>query len=624
MKGARLGSGSPDWENPAVLGINKRSSHAPLRSFRSLAASLAPLRPGVHSAASPQEGDALVQQRTAVSESLSARGVTGGGEWGVRCLSGCEWEFQLFQNPALVHEDFPTPSYDTSGWGKIPVPSNWECSGHGTPIYTNFVYPIPLEPPFVPLDDNPTGCYRHTFVLAEEDLPPEGRAFLQFDGVDSAFYAWLNGSLVGFSKDSRTTAEFDVTHLLAPPGRPNTLAVQVLRWSDATYLEDQDMWRLSGIHRDVRLLLKPPTHITDFTVRTPLAFEYGSNSSSDGGGAGGDHAGGVLCGARLELEVLVAGPSAEELKGCSIVVHLVDGQGRPACQGAPPSVRVTPGRWYGADAAGQPSRQAAGAGGAARLSLDVFALFGGSPPQLWSAEQPALYGMVLELRHATLGALEYESCQVGFRQTEVRNARLLHNGQPIMLRGVNRHEWDHRLGKVLSEAHMVRDILLMKQHSFNALRCSHYPNHVRWYELCAQYGLYVIDEANLETHGFDPTFQDNQANPTNSPAWAAAILDRAVSMYGRDKNNAAIIAWSLGNEAGYGPAHLAMAGYLRASDPSRIIHYEGGGSRTAATDIIPPMYARPSQLQALTALVDAGQEARPIMLCEYAHSMGNR
>ncbi|KAG2489983.1 hypothetical protein HYH03_011612 [Edaphochlamys debaryana] len=627
MRGARAGHAVPDWENPALLGINKRQAHAPLRSFRDLGAAAVAFRPNIAGTACSglRLTDAAAQQQTATAASLASTGAARVSNAGVRKLSGCQWSFKLFPGPSAVPEDFPQPAFATEEWCQIPVPMSIELAGHGTPIYTNFVYPIPLDPPFVP-DANPTACYRHAFTLSDQDVKPGERVFLQFEGVDCVFYAWLNGALLGFAKDSRATVEFEATPHLAPPGQLNTLAVQVLRWSDATYLEDQDMWRLSGIHRDVQILIKPAVHITDFTVRTPLTFEYG------GDGLGGVP--GVLRAARLEVDVLLAGPSVEELGACSVVFHVLDEQGKPAHPGPPPEVAVTPGRWYGNDTAGQPSRAAAGVGGTARLAVDAGAVLGagagggaggggGALPLLWSAEEPHLYTLVLELRREGHGAVEFESCQLGFRQTEVRQARLLHNGRPVMLRGVNRHEWDERTGKALSEAHMVRDILLMKQHSFNAVRCSHYPNAGRWYELCAYYGLYVIDEANLETHGFDPFFIDNQANPANHPAWASAMLDRAINMYGRDKNHPAVIMWSLGNEAGYGPAHSAMAAYLRARDPSRIIHYEGGGSRTPATDIVPPMYARPQQIQALTALVDRGEESRPVMLCEYSHSMGN-
>ncbi|GIL52349.1 hypothetical protein Vafri_8240 [Volvox africanus] len=634
MWGARANTAVPDWENPVVLGINKRISHTPLRSFRDLESAVVFFRPHVPStnATAQLVTEEVTQQYAATSQVLTLHSVAESPASGMRKLSGCDWKFKLCRNPSEVPPDFLEPDYPTSDWTQIPVPLNWECAGQGTPIYTNFVYPIPLDPPFVPALDNPTGCYRHCFTLQKGDVRPGDRVFLQFEGVDSAFYVWLNGSLVGFSKDSRLTAEFDVTCLLTAAEQQNTLAVQVLRWSDATYLEDQDMWRLSGIHRDVQLLVKPAVHITDFTVRTPLTFEYGEDV-----GCGGDLTPGSLRGAKLEVEVLLGGPSAEELAECSVVVHILDEHGRPVTTSSghlpPLSVRVEAGRWYGADTAGHANRASAGVGGVARISADALALLGAPSAEgdaagsgglrLWSAEDPALYYLVLELRHAAHGSLEFESCQLGFRHTEVRHARLLHNGHPVMLRGINRHEWDERRGKALTEEHMIRDILLMKQNNFNAVRCSHYPNIVRWYELCAHYGLYVIDEANLETHGFDPTFVDNQSNPANNPAWAPAFLDRAMGMYGRDKNQPAVLMWSLGNEAGYGPAHLAMAGYLRARDSSRPIHYEGGGSRTPATDIIPPMYARPSQLQALTALVDRGEERRPIMLCEYAHSMGN-
>ncbi|GAX79960.1 hypothetical protein CEUSTIGMA_g7399.t1 [Chlamydomonas eustigma] len=611
-----------EWEDPSVLQINKLKTHAPLRSHSTFP--------------------------SAVRYFAAKKNPREQYQGGLIRLSNCKWKFKLFQNPFEVPGTFSDTEFDTSSWDEISVPGNWECAGYGTPIYTNFVYPIPLDPPFVP-PDNPTGCYVHTFDVDAAVM--EGtRATLVFDGVDSCFHCWLNGQFVGFSKDSRLPAEFEVTQLLRVG--TNRLAVQVMRWSDATYLEDQDMWRLSGIHRHVHLLLKPQrAWIADYSVRTPLLFAENATLRRGNGisgqlegqkehalrrGQGKKCGQGDLVSAHLEVEVHVeASNSLQSLQDMEVALFVMTTT-RTAVQepAVPVSVMtLVPGRWYARDTSGSKGNVEAGVGGVAKFNIDTAIVFGGLP-KLWSAEDPHLYTLVLELRckqgfgstqseHSASQVQEFESCQLGFRHTEVSGGRLFHNGRPIMLRGVNRHEFDPRTGKAIQEEDMITDIVAMKRAGFNAVRCSHYPNHDRWYELCSMMGLYVIDEANFETHGFDPTFVNNDANPACQPEWLAAILDRGVRMHARDKNQPCIIIWSLGNETGYGPAHDALAAYLRHKDGTRPIHHEGGGSRTAATDLVCPMYARLPQLKALASLVDLGEEDRPIMLCEYAHSMGN-
>ncbi|KAL4457400.1 hypothetical protein ABPG75_012265 [Micractinium tetrahymenae] len=577
-----MGARAADWENPSVIGINKRAAHAPLRSFTS-----------------PSQAAEHFRLRSGASTSPR-----------LLSLNGDAWRFQLFDRPYAVPPGFSEADFDASAWPQVVVPTNWECQGFGQPQYTNFVYPFPVNPPFVP-EDNPTGCYQLTF-----DAPAaagDRRAFLVFEGVDSAFYCWLNGQFVGYSQDSRLPAEFDVTALLQP-GQQNVLAVQVMKWSDGSYLEDQDMWWLSGIHRDVYLLLKPREHIRDFCVRTPLAFD------SQGG----------LAAARLEVEVHVEGSSSTALEGLAVQASMyrcneageVDPADMAASLVAQLAAELHP-VWTAADTSGRASAADSSAGARALLSLDMLGLPGGAEAlRLWSAEQPHLYLLLLELKQGGQAGevLETEACQVGFRHAKIKGHQLLHNGQPIMLKGVNRHEHDQRRGKTVSLESMVQDICLMKRLNFNAVRCSHYPNHPLWYELCNKLGLYVIDEANVETHGFDPALVNNHLNPACSQLWLNAIVDRGMRMFERDKNHPSILLWSLGNESGYGPAHLAMAGYLRARDSSRPIHYEGGGSRTPATDVICPMYARVHQTLALGSLPG---ETRPVILCEYCHSMGN-
>eukprot|EP00891_Asterochloris_glomerata_P003572 jgi/Astpho2/3572/Aster-06480 len=541
-----------DFENPRVYERNRLISHAPLFSY-------------------PSPDLAL---KYFVQDDATARTAN------VQQLGNAKWRFTLFDGPEAVPADFPQPNFGATAWGmsngssdalwlkQIPVPSNWECEGHGIPIYTNIVYPFPLKPPHVP-DDNPTGCYRHTFEVDSRWLVNK-RVFLQFDGVGSAYWAWLNGKLVGYAQDTFLCSEFDVTEVLCPG--INHLAVQVMRWSDGSYLEDQDHWWLSGIHRDVFLLAKPLTFIADFFVNTPLSF-VGVTS---------------------------------KLQSASFLPHSADSSACAAAGSSP--VRTASMQLQDL----QPSTSG-------RASLDLMD-GPGSPPALWSAEEPNLYVLVLVLQSQDGSVIEAESTQVGFRQDVVRKRQLLHNNRPIMIKGVDRHEHEDRRGKAIGEESMLQDIKLLKQLNFNAVRNAHYPNHMRWYELCNKYGIYLMDEANFETHGFDAGFSGKDSHPAAWPEWHDAIVSRGVRMFERDKNQPSIIIWSCGNEAGIGQAHYDMADYYRKRDPSRPTHYEGGGSRTKATDIICPMYARIDEIK---SFANIPMETRPVIQCEYAHAMGN-
>ena len=467
---------------------------------------------------------------------------------------------------------------------------NLELQGHGRPQYTNFIYPFPVDPPFVPTE-NPTGCYRLEFLLEPiiTSATDHHRAFLVFEGVDSAFYCWMNGQFVGYSQDSRLPAEFDITALLnTTTGEKNVVAVQVMKWSDGSYLEDQDMWRLSGIHREVHIQLKPArAYIADFHIRTPLEFDMES-VEKDGPPP-------ALKSARLEVEVDIRGGggggrsnSTKELENTTLVATLhawnpdnllitTNADEESNEQSSPPVALILQGSpfglWTAGDTSAVSSSRENGCSARVKLSADVMTL--GNEPLLWSAESPVHYILLLELRDGEGHTLEYEAAQVGFRHAELsRTSRnLLHNGCPVMLRGVNRHEHDARRGKTVSLTSMRQDAMLMKQLNFNAVRCSHYPNHPLWYEICTALGLYCVDEANVETHGFDPGLCNNESNPACSPLWLASIVDRGVRMYERDKNHACVLMWSLGNESGYGAAHLAMAGYLRARDTSRLVSF---------------------------------------------------
>ncbi|KAG5227709.1 glycoside hydrolase family protein [Salix suchowensis] len=507
----------------------------------------------------------------------------------IQSLSGL-WKFFLAPDPTSVPNKFYGTAFEDSEWETLPVPSNWETHGYDRPIYTNVIYPFPVDPPNVP-DDNPTGCYRTYF-----DIPNEWqgrRILLHFEAVDSAFCAWINGVPVGYSQDSRLPAEFEITDYCYPcvSGKKNVLAVQVFRWSDGSYLEDQDHWWLSGIHRDVLLLSKPQVFIADYFFKSNLAENFTCADIQ----------------VEVKIESSLAIPKDKILANFTIEAALYD-----------------TGSWYDSEeSANLLSSNVANL----KLTHSPMGLLGFlgnvlegklEMPKLWSAEQPNLYTLVLSLKNATGEVVDCESCLVGIRQVSKAPKQLLVNGHPVILRGVNRHEHHPRVGKTNIESCMIKDLVLMKQNNMNAVRNSHYPQHPRWYELCDLFGMYMIDEANIETHGF--YLCEHLKHPTQEQSWAAAMMDRVISMVERDKNHACIISWSLGNEASYGPNHSSAAGWVREKDSSRLVHYEGGGSRTTSTDIVCPMYMR---VWDIVKIAKDPAEPCPLILCEYSHAMGN-
>lgn len=527
-----------DWISPNIIQRNRMPAHVPLRAYPDLTTAQSGRSPYVQS------------------------------------LDGA-WSFALFRSPADAPADFHLPQFNDATWGAMPVPGTWQMpglcdlQGFDRPSYNNIRYPIPSEELAIP-ETNPTGCYRTTFYVP--DCWIGRRISLQFDGVDSAFHVWLNGVELGFSTDSRLPAEFDLTGFLRPGA--NVLAVRVYRWSHGTWLEDQDMWRLAGIQRSVRLLAKPQVHIADFSVRALLNADFRNGS--------------VRC------EVKVGGLPRSRISDVHAELQLFDAQGRAVFATAP-------------SAAGCQVHPYSGRDVHPLITAPVIA------PLRWTAETPHLYRCVVSLYAADGTLLDVEACDVGFRTVEIRDGQLLVNGQAIKLTGVNRHEFDHRLGKSVTEEQMVTDICLLKQANINAVRTSHYPNQSRWYELCDRHGLYVIDEANIETHGMAPW---NRL--CDDPEWSSALLARVTRMVERDKNHPSIIMWSLGNESGYGAVHDAMHGWIHHADPTRPVHYESCG-RGAATDVICPMYASIG-----TALKMANEDGRrPVIQCEFAHAMGN-
>jgi len=492
-----------------------------------------------------------------------------------RSLDGV-WRFHLAPRPDAAPAGFEQPAFTEADWCDLPVPSSWQMpgltdlKGFDRPIYTNITYPFPVDPLVVPVD-NPTGCYRTWFEL------PAGwdarRVSIVFEGVDSACHVWLNGAAVGFSTDSRLPAEFDLTpHLKA--GR-NLLAVRVYRWSHGVFLEDQDMWRLAGIQRPVWLLAKPRVRIADYQVETRPDRNFKDWT--------------------LRVATAIAGADLAALKDHRIAIQLHDADGRPLLGETLTAVGTAPGGWPQALL------------DQALIEQVVVA------PRTWTAETPALYTLTIELRDPTGVVIEAERCRIGFRSVRLVDGQVHINGRRVVFTGVNRHEFDHVHGKTIGEEQMLLDIRLMKRANINAVRLSHYPNLPRWYELCDEHGLYVVDEANIETHGLKPW--DRLAR---DPEWAGAMLARLTRMVSRDRNHACVVFWSLGNESGYGSNHDAMAAWVRSSDPTRLVHYETchGGP---ATDVICPMYPTP----AVMADWAQRERARPMIMCEYAHTMGN-
>jgi len=525
-----------DWENPEVVGRNKEPGHCTYVPYADI--------------------------RTAVQNDPAQSAYT-------QCLNGI-WKFNWVRKPAERPAHFYREDYDVSQWDDIKVPANWEMEGYGIPIYTDTDYPFPANPPHIPHEYNPVGSYRRNFTIPEtwEDR----QVFLHFGGVKSAFYVWVNGKEVGYSQGSKTPAEFNISEHVR--SEKNALAVEVYRWSDGAYLEDQDYWKISGIERDVFLFSTPNVMIRDFFVLGDLDELYLNG--------------------RIEVTVDVKSYLRDTPEKHRIQMHLFDADYRPVFE-EPVEGEVE-----------------FNESGESEIRLESFI----ENPKKWSAETPNLYSVVLSLLDESGRTVEVVSCKTGFRKVEIKGGQLLVNGIPVTIKGVNRHEHEPETGRVVSEEFMMKDIRLMKQFNINAVRTSHYPNVPRWYKLCDQYGLYVIDEANIESHGMgyrpDRTLGNN-------PDWQKAHLERTIRMVERDKNHPAIIIWSLGNEAGDGVNFEATYSWIKKRDPSRPVQYERAGTRPH-TDIVCPMYR---QVHHLEDFLKKGLDNRPLILCEYTHAMGN-
>ncbi|MCK5739341.1 beta-galactosidase, partial [bacterium] len=452
-----------DWENPNVVGISKLPARSTFISYASRSQAL----------------------KSYMAHSLEQEGAHSPY---FQSLNGT-WKFLLVQKPADRSLDFMNDDFDVSDWADIAVPGNWELQGFDIPIYVNVIYPFRKNPPLVPQDYNPVGSYRRSFTVPENWQAHD--IFVHFGAVKSAFYLWINGQKVGYSQGSKLPAEFNITQYLRPG--ENSMALQVWRWSDGSYLECQDFWRISGIERDVWLYALPKTHIRDFWAQGDLTADFRDGKYS------------------LDVEIIRSGEA-----GGSVVVELLAGE--------------------------TPIYLTEKAITSDRISFVTII----DHPAQWTAETPNLYTTLISLKNEAGDVVQVVTCRTGFRKVEIQNGQLRVNGVVIYIKGANRHEHDPETGHVISRASMFRDIQLMKQHNLNAVRTCHYPDDPYWYELCDEYGLYVIDEANIESHGMGYKPDETLGN---NPDWKLAHMERTIRMVERDKNHPSIIIWSLGNEA---------------------------------------------------------------------------
>ncbi len=534
-----------DWENPTIFEINKEPARATFYAYE--------------------------------SDELASAGERASSQF-FRSLNG-EWKFNWVRKPADRPENFWQQDFDDSSWQTITVPSNWELQGHGVPHYVNIPYVFPANQPYIPHDYNPVGSYIKTL-----DVPTDWedkQVYLHFGAVSSAMYVWVNGQKVGYSQGSKLPAEFNITEYVKPGA--NKIAVEVYRWSDGSYLEDQDAWSLSGIDREVFAFATPNVHVRDFTVTSDLSDDFSQG----------------VFGVDVEFSNATAQPVTAEVK-----VSIADGD------------QVV----FTGSASAQISDE-----GVVKLAANI------DDVKPWSAEIPHLYQLSIE---STVGGeTEVIHKNIGFRNMRMQHGQFLVNGVPVTLRGVNRHEHDPRTGKALSLESMIKDIELMKKLNINAVRTAHYPNDPRWYALTDQYGLYVLNEANIESHEYMQMGNTGAINDASKqqaiqlgfkPEWEAAHVERVKRMVERDKNHPSIILWSLGNEAGVGPAFEKAAQWIKDNDASRPVTYGGWGTVNGHSpldyvDIYTPMYDFIYEMEDWAK----SNPKQPMIQAEYAHAMGN-
>ncbi|HWT75481.1 MAG TPA: glycoside hydrolase family 2 TIM barrel-domain containing protein [Mobilitalea sp.] len=542
-----------EWENQYVTQRNRYPMHSPYGVYETVE-------------------QALICDRTASKYVQSLNGL---------------WKFTLADSPLRVPEGFEKMNYDDSSWEDIMVPSNWELHGYGKPVYTNTLYPfervgadshfeieaakgqVELNAPYVP-EKNLTGCYRTTFHIPDDYAGKD--VFIEFGGVESGFYLYVNGLEIGYSQDSKLDAIFDITH--AVRAGQNELAVKVLQFCDGSYLEDQDYWHLSGIHRDVRIYAKAKQRLFDYKIETLF-----SRDNYD------------------EADLKVTLWPNNKVRGygeCQVKLSLYDADHRLVTTFT--SIPYAKCRDY--------LKPQFVSSAAAKITK----------PHLWSVEDPYLYTLVMETMDGEGNISDIESARVGFRKLEIREDGVLYyNGKRLIIRGVNLHEFCPETGRCVSVDYMRKQIFCMKQMNFNAVRTSHYPHAKEWYDLCDELGLYLIDETNLETHGYG-------GGLSSSPEWTSAYVERASRMVLRDKNHPSIILWSLGNESGAGVNHAAMYGWIKEYDKTRYVQYESGNPGPNISDIIAPMYAGKAWIE--DKMADS-RDLRPFIQCEYAYAKSN-
>lgn len=523
---------SNDWENPRVFQINKE---APIATFLPYA----------------DEGSAIENNYAKSPYCLLISGT---------------WKFNWVPKPDDRPINFYKESFDDTKWKDIQVPSNWELKGYGIPIYTNTIYPHGLHAPNIPHNDNPVGSYRRTF-----DIPAlwDGRrVYLHFASGTSAMYVWVNGEKVGYSEVTKSPAEFDITKYTRK-GK-NTLAVEVYRWSDGSYLEDQDFWRLSGIDNDVYLYSTAQVRIADFFAHPDLDTAYKNGI--------------------LSVDVKLKNFQPVTLKNEVVEITLLDESNQKVFTHSAKSTIP------------------------ASESVNRTITRKVANPKLWTAETPNLYTLLLTLKNESGNIVEATSCKIGFRKIEIKDGQLLVNGRHVLIKGTNIHEIDQFEGQHVGTELMMQDIRLMKQNNLNAVRMSHYPHCVDWYKLCDKYGLYVVDEANLESHGFGY----GKENPAFHEEWFEAHYDREYRLVERDKNHPCVIIWSMGNECSNGPVFQGIYKWIKQRDPSRPVQTEQAGEGNN-TDIVCPMYPNIEYMKSYSSK----QQTKPFIMCEYAHAMGN-
>ena len=526
-----------EWENPSILDRNKEAAHAQFVLFKN-----------------PANARELGKEQSKYFKSLNGT-----------------WKFDIVKKPSERPENFYAVGLDDSNWDTITVPSNWEVQGYDIPIYTNVDYPFPKNPPYIDGTYNPVGSYRTTFSVPENWNNKE--ILIHFGSISGYARIFLNGKEVGMTKAAKTPAEFNITPFLKK-GK-NLLAVQVFRWSDGSYLEDQDFWRLSGIERDVYLQAMPKTTIWDYFIQSGLTNNY-----TDG---------------ILNLQVDLRKFDESKIRKPSVKVELF----------SPSGEKIYSEEKEKADPQG---------------SLNFVKRF--SKVERWSSEHPILYTYVISLSDKKGNVLEALSGETGFRDIKISNSQLMVNGTPITVHGVNLHEHHGTKGHVPDRETMIKDIKLMKQNNINAIRMSHYPHGIELYELADKYGMYIVDEANIETHGMGAELQgsfDKSRHPAYLPEWAPAHLDRIKRMLERDKNHSSIILWSMGNECGNGPVFHEAYDWIKKRDTTRYVTFEQAGQDTD-TDIVAPMYPGMNYMK---DYADDASQNRPFIMCEYSHAMGN-